>query len=353
MKKYIWILVILLLVGCQDDQPPIVEEEVVIVVDSDKYHKSKLYNYNNSIPHIIRYYEEMDDDLYGNFIIEMFDSNFDPVWSYEYRDLERRELFARAPLIYEDKLVVNVQGIVNVLDLLTGNFLYEIETKKSLTDVFVKDNELYVLHYQEHLVSVFDIQTGETLRHIDYDSNDSNDIFVDDKIIVFERTNNQMTRNALSFNSDGSFDKAMRFHEESSSPVIWELAETSDESDNAHLAIDQNKRTFWHETVKGYGEKEWIELTRDNFTLVNKLYLYNGNHSSEKAYEENAKIKVADISIGDGKSFTYIFDTFLYDHVDVIEFIKPITADYVLITIVEVEPGSMFKNTTISEIYTD
>jgi hypothetical protein len=37
---------------------------------------------------------------------------------------------------------------------------------------------------------------------------------------------------------------------------------------------------------------------------------------------------------------------------DIIEFVKPITADYVLITIEAAEPGSLFKNTGITELYT-
>lgn len=353
MKKFVWFFLILLLVGCQKEAPPVVDEEAVIIVDDEEYHNTRLYSYNNSIPHIIRYYEDMDDEVYGTYRIEMYDNNFDPVWRYDYRDLERTEAYARPPLIYEDKLVVNVQGIVSVLDLLTGQFLYEVETSQRLSDVYVKDDELYVLYYEDHLISVFDIHTGETLRHIDYDVSGLNDLYVNDKIIAFERTDDDFLRNALAFDLDGNFDKRMRFHEEDETKVVWDLAESSDESETASAVIDMNRRTSWHENVKGYGEKEWIELTRMDFTVVKKLFIYNGDHSSEKNYMENAKIKVADISIGDGKSFTYIFDEFVYDQVDVIEFVKPITADYVFITIVEVEPGTMFKNTTISEIYTE
>lgn len=337
--------------GCQEEEP-IVVEEPVIVLDQEEFHNTKLYSYNNTIPHIIRYYEEMDDDLYGSYKIEMFDSNFDPVWRFDFRDMERYEPFANPPYIYEDKLIVNVKGIVSVLDLLTGAFLWEVETTKPLTDVTVYNDELYILYYNNHLITVFDMNTGEELRHYDYEF-DADAVYVDDNIVIAFMKNESSSRNAVSFKSDGSFDKQMRFHLQDEEVILWDIAESSDESEFATNVIDGDYQTSWHENVKGYGEKEWIELTRQNFAIVHKLNIYNGNHESEKDFEENSKIKVANISIGDGKSFTYIFSNFEYGVMDSIEFVKPITADYILITIIEAEPGTLFKNTSISEISTE
>ena len=136
-------------------------------------------------------------------------------------------------------------------------------------------------------------------------------------------------------------------------PTSWDKIESSDESEDVYRLIDGNLKTCYSESVKGYGEKEWVELTRVLPTTVHKLKIANGDHSSEKAFSENAKLKQVTLSIGGGKSFTYKFSNFEYGYIDEICFVKPIIADYVLMTIIEVEPGELYKNTSFSEIETE
>lgn len=134
--------------------------------------------------------------------------------------------------------------------------------------------------------------------------------------------------------------------------AIWDQAESSDDSDTAQFLVDGRLDTAWSESVKGYGEKEWVELRKNLPILVHELVIYNGDHTSEKAYEENSKIRNATISVGNNKSFVHTFDSFEYNKPSVIKFIRPITADFIFIQIEGAEPGTLYKNTSLTEVYT-
>jgi len=353
MKKLLIVLCAFLLIGCQDKDVEPVEEPIVIEIDEDSFHNAKVKTYNNSIPHIYKNYIEMDDDTYGNYIVEMFDNNYDPVWSYKWRDLVvNREDYDIEPIIYEDMMIINVQGIISVHDLLTGEFRWELETTHTDAKFAIEDDILYVLGYKDNYVSGVSLETGELLLEIkDNNYLEVNAIAIEDEIIAYYETTN-ITLNAVSFDITGTYKKKHAYQERNRVIEPWSLAISSDESETVNNLIDENMNTCWHEMVKGYGEKEWIEITRTFPVVVNELHIMNGDQSSEKNYNENAKLKKVTLSVGDGKSFTYYFETFEYGKEDVIKFVKPIMADYILLTIVEAEPGEMFKNTCISEIST-
>lgn len=353
MKKILLVLCAFLLIGCKDKVIEPVEEPIVIEIDEECFHNTKLKKFNNSIPHIYKNYIEMDDDTYGNYVVEMYDSNYDPVWSYTWRDLiVSREDYDIVPLIYEDRMIINVQGVISVHDLLTGAFIWELETTQTDAKFAVEDDILYVLGYKENYVSGVSLETGELLLEIKDDSYlDVNAIAIEDDIIAYYETMN-ITRNAVSFDKTGTFKKRLAYQERSRVLESWSLAITSDETEAANNLIDEKKNTCWRETVKGYGEKEWVEITRTFPVIVNELRIMNGDQSLKKSYNENAKLKKVTLSVGDGKSFTYIFENFEYGKEDIIKFVKPIMADYILLTIIEAEPGEVFKNTCISEIGT-
>jgi hypothetical protein len=353
MKKLLIILCAFLLIGCKEKEVVPIEEPIVIEIDEEVYHNTKLKTYNNSIPHIYRNYIEMDDDVYGSFLIEMIDSNFEPVWSYEWRDLViEREDHDIEPVIYEDMVIVNVQGVISVHSLLTGEFKWELETTQTDAKFAIDEGLLYVLGYKDNFISAVSLETGEMLLEIKDDRYlDVNALSVMDEIIAYFDTK-EITINAVSFNKDGSFIKRLAYQDRSKADDPWGLATSSDESETVSNVIDENAKTYWHEMVKGYGEKEWIEITRAFPIVVKELHIMNGNQASEKEFLDNAKLKTVSLSVGDGKSFTYSFTHFEYGYTDVIKFVQPIMADYIIMTIMEAEPGDMYKNTSISEIRT-
>ena len=353
MKKWILILCVFLLFGCQEE--PIVEPvEEVIVLDTDAYHNVKLKTYNNTLPHIIKSYDEMDDDEYGSFNIQMYDTNYDAVWKYSWRDLNKNQGdFAESPVIKDNKLVSNVQGVVSVHDLATGTYLWEIETLEN-SIVALNEGVLYVLHYNENFITGIDIESGKVILEIKDDGYvEADAVAIDDDLIVaYYRTTN-MTRNAVAFDKDGTYKKKMQYEVMRPTKTVWDAVETSDESEDGLFLIDGSTKSMWQESVKGYGEKEWVEITKILPVMVSKLWIINGDQTSIKAFNDNAKLKTVSLSIGDGKSFTYTFEYFGYGYKDEIQFVKPIVADYIMMTIVESEPGDLFKNTCVTEIGTE
>lgn len=354
MKKIVLFLLACLLIACQKEvEPePVIE---VIPLDLEAYHNVKLKSYNNTIPHIIKTHLEMDDERYGTFSVQMYDTNYEPVWQFLWRDLDKDNGHQEAdPYIYENVMVINVQGIVSVHDLVTGEFKWELETSSKDSQFVIEDDILYVLGYQEDYITGISIETGEVLIRIPDDNYLDADAlsFEEDALIAYYKTS-RVTRNAISFDKEGQYKKKLNYMEKKTVPATWETIETSDESLEAGVLIDGDMHTAWAESVKGYGEKEWVEITRVLPTTVTKLKIVNGNQSSEKAYNENAKLKTVILSVGDGKSFTYKFEHFEYGYVDEICFVKPVVADYLIMTIMEVEPGEVYKNTYISEIITE
>jgi hypothetical protein len=355
MKKWILLLCVLFLVGCKEEAPPTVdvEEPEVIVVDDEPFHNIKLYSSNNSIPYTIRYYDEMDDELYGTHVIEMYDSKGREVWANHFRDLEKKSRnFSSKPLIYEDKLIVNVQGVVSVHDLLTGQFIWEVETKQVDTDVAVKDGMLYVMYYEEDFITGILLENGKKVFHISNSITNMNRLLIDKTIMAYYETNDALEKNAIEYSITGGYIRKKHLNKQVEEMVSWGAAEASDDSEDISNLIDGSLETVWYEKVKSYGVGEWVELTKALPTLVNKLVIYNGNHESAKAFEENAKLKKITVDIGDGKSFEYEFEEFIYGQPTIIEFVKPVTADFIIVTIEEAEPGTLFKNTAITELYT-
>lgn len=356
MKKWLLIVCALFLVACGQDEAvePVVEPEEVIVVDDKPYHNVKLKTYNNTIPHIIKNYVEMDDDKYGSYIVEMYDTNYEAVWRYMWRDMNK-DLgpFALEPVIYENMMIVNAQGVVSVHDLVSGEFKWELETS-SLHDVLVHEGVLYVLNYMDNYITGVSLENGKIIYEVkDKDYQEADAIAIEnDKVIAYKKTK-EISRNALCFDMAGKFVKKNVYMEEQKTKIFWDKAESSDESLEAINLIDGQTKTVWTESVKGYGEKEWVEITKTLPVTVSKLYITNGDHSSEKSYNDNAKLKEIVLSVGDGKSFTYKFDNFEYGVKEEIKFVKPVVADYILLTIVQAEPGDLFKNTCISEIETE
>lgn len=355
MKKILLLLMVVTLWGCMEAEPEVTQPEVIIERDEDAFHSVKLYAKGNTIPHLIRFYDEMDDASYGSFIIEVYDSKFEEVWTLKWRDLIKRQgAFAEKPQVHGDKLIVNVHGVVSVHDLLSGEFLWEVESVKDETAYAIDDDILYVLYYGTHTLTAFDLETGAQILDIDSSAENLNGVYVDERnIVIYERTSDPYEKNGFSYSLTGDYLKKVHMGTLREEPIMWEDVTSSDESETAQLIIDGSLDTVWEEQVKGYGEKEFVELTRNVPVLVNRLVIYNGNHSSEKAFEENAKIKRAEISIGDGKSFLYEFSDFEYGRPEIIELIQPVLADYVLITIEEVTPGTTFKTTGITEVYTE
>ena len=346
-------LVVLFIWSCNEDEGVEVIEEPIIA-DTSPYHSIKLTLVSNTIPYTYDTQIEMYDEDYGAYTLSVYDSQGTMVWELIWRDLffENNKIDIK-PVIANEKIIVSVLGVISVHDLVTGEFLWEVETGSSQAAFDVSQERLYVVNYEDTLVSGFDLNTGEHTFEWTEDYTDIVGIEVrEDKFVLFYESSDGFERNGYLFDQDWTYERRVQVEDPTLQAAIWDQAESSDGSEDVNLLIDGRLETAWSENVKGYGEKEWVELRRNLPTLVHELVLYNGDHTSEKAYEENSKIKNATISIGNNKSFNHTFNTFEYNKASVIKFIRPITADFIFIQIEGAEPGTLYKNTSLTEVYT-
>lgn len=360
-KRYMVLLIfmvcfmVIILTGCEKKDEEISEVETEVkIIDQDAYHNIKLTSILNTIPYTITTDLEMDDENYGRYTLKVFDSKSAMIWSLVWRDINKKEGdYNPKRLIVDDKVFMGIQGVVSVHDLLTGEFLWEVETDSFVSGFSVYDNILYILNYDGNLVSTFDVSTGAYISSWNDDYDQVTGIDVDGEYItLYYATDDDYERNGYLINKDWTYDKRVKYTKVNEVQQVWDSATSSDDSQDVVNIIDGSLDSSWSESVKGYGEKEWVELKKNIPVIVNKLVIYNGDHTSEKAFEECAKIKKAMISVGDNKSFVYIFEEFNYNKPSIIEFIRPITADYMFIQIVEAEAGTLYKNTAITEVYT-
>ncbi len=362
MSKYILIILVIILnlVACNNEVVEVVDPPEIIELDTTSYHKMKLSTDTNGVPFLIKYKEEMVDENYGDVLIEVLDTKCKRVWSLKWRDLYLTgKYLSSKPMIYETYLIMNVQGVISIHDLLTGTFLWELQTSNENTNFYVHEQILYVLYHEDNFITGVQLSDGKKIFEVlEEDRFEGvNRLKVDGKNVLAFKEEQAGKENHLKthvFALDGTYEGKhfKRIEIEKIKNVKWDEIEASSSFDQAINIIDFQRKSVWSEDVKGYGEKEWIEMKKAMPTVVHNLVIYNGDHSNEKNFIENSKIKYASITVGEGRSFKYIFEEFVYNEPVIIEFIQPVTADYLILTIEEVEPGTMYKNTSITEIYT-
>ncbi len=344
-KKIIFLFLIILImcffISCKDKEEKTEENSIELDTNMDNF--GRLKSFSDKKPIIYTESKDVIDD-YCDFKIRTFDKNSKPVWEYKWKDIENN-----LPIYYlfsKDYFVININKVIEVHDLYTGEFLWQIRVDNS-NEFYIDKYDLYILGYGDY-ISKFNLKTGENTMNIKNNKYIKADkIVLDGDITVY----NGKTLKSVSFDLDGKLIKRGFYSPEKIRKRKWDKVIVSDDSDASNI-IDGNIKTFWHENKRGYGEKESIELSRNLPTLIRKLYIVNGNNSSEKAYKENAKISTISINLGDGKTINYTFDEFEYEGVTEINLIKPVVSDNMLFKIVDVKEGTIFKRTCISEIYT-
>lgn len=139
--------------------------------------------------------------------------------------------------------------------------------------------------------------------------------------------------------------KTNQFSSTSSTPQVQYKAE---------YVLDGNTDTTWAEGAKGDGIGEWIMLTSDINSEVRGIEIANGYTKSEETYFENNRLKKIKIEFSDNDSIIVNLkdDVHGYDTLGLqnIKFENSVITKRIKISILEVYPGSKFKDTCISEI---
>ncbi len=345
-KKVLIVCFIMILmfsfVSCKEKEET--EKEEVIELDTKKINSGSVKSFSENKP--VTYTFKKDSiDNYFDFKIRTYDKNTKSVWEYKWKGMEEKNQVHYQ--FSKDYFVININKVIEVHDLYTGKFLWQLQVDNS-NDFYIEDTDLYVLNYKGY-ISKFDLTTGENTFNIENNKYiKADNIVVDSDIIVY----NSKTLKSITFDADGKVKKRGFYAPDKIKINRWDKVIVSDDSDASAL-IDGDIKTSWNESKKGYGEKESIEIYRNLPTLIRRVYIVNGNNSSEKAYDENAKISTMSMNLGDGKTIHYTFDDFNYEQVTEINLIRPVVSDNIMFKIIDAKEGTVFKRTCISEIYTE
>ncbi|OAB41695.1 discoidin domain-containing protein [Paenibacillus glacialis] len=137
------------------------------------------------------------------------------------------------------------------------------------------------------------------------------------------------------------FKKSVSVRKISASSTL--SAQAGNTYDAANL-VDGNPNTAWSEGVAGDGIGESIMIDFGSVQRLNGIELLNGLVKSNKLYKQNNKIKKMKLEFSDGQSLT--LDSYFLKN----NFEKPIQSSSMKITILEVERGTKYRDTCISEL---
>ena len=140
-------------------------------------------------------------------------------------------------------------------------------------------------------------------------------------------------------------------------PFSWAYASSSlTEGDIDYIpdnAINDNKNKPWVEGVSGNGIGEYIELYFDGEKTIDALSVHpgyaqlNGNTQSE-IFEKNNRPKIVEFEFSDGTTAKYEF--YDYNEQQKIQFNRPVTTDFVKMTILSVYQGTEYQDTCITYV---
>lgn len=166
--------------------------------------------------------------------------------------------------------------------------------------------------------------------------------------------------------------------EASSTLISYERADKYQASN----VLDRDLTTAWVEGADDYGEGESLVLTFDQPTALHGLRIAGGYRKNQATYTENARVSAYRLEFSDGTTLDVTMGAYptiavqgmapvgvegwetvlatdgrewqgfesLESGLDFISFGQEITTDFVKITILSVQPGTVYKDTCITEI---
>ena len=117
----------------------------------------------------------------------------------------------------------------------------------------------------------------------------------------------------------------------------------------AENAVDGKLDTAWMAADNG-GENEWLTFQASSDQTLNGIQIANGLCTTEELYNQNNRITKVRLTFSDGSTHEEELTGGAFDQRCVITFDEPIITSSVQITVLELEKGSRYNDTCISEI---
>jgi hypothetical protein len=112
--------------------------------------------------------------------------------------------------------------------------------------------------------------------------------------------------------------------------------------------FDSRKEFVWAEGAKSGGEGESLTFTFEEEQSLTAIRIWNGYQRSEKHFESNARIKSFEIGVKDGTKTKYSIED--STEPQTVNFASPMKGKVVVLTVLEVYPGTSYKDLVVSEL---
>lgn len=359
------ILIIIIAVSCYIYIPKIKSslnnKKIETNIDTEKNISKK--------SNISLFQETINVDSYTvNVSLYAEDENQNRLWSREWDSIQLTELPpVSSYVIYNENVYIEVQGALYALDIYTGKELWNEITVGSIKHpVIDTDGTIYCSgYYGPFITAISDDGKIKWQLNSNPKDEDNNKIYWPYDIIInedtiyvmFDGTQNPNI-NCCSFDKKtGELIEIFKYGESNYNEYTyldWDsvfasktlVAENYDYSPSN--VLDNNLDTAWVEGNDDYGINEWIELKNQNEEKIQKILLRNGFQESDESYNNNSRIKKLKITFSDNSSI--IKDIADSNDEILIDLDKIVTTSSIKFTILDVYPGSKYKDTCITEI---
>lgn len=258
--------------------------------------------------------------------------------------------------------------IVNLQDYAVKPYEHVITTDLELKQWLSKDQLLYAGTGDNELFLV-DMTTGESKRvgHPPVDSREAPLVTLDgEKLLLAEESgpimewnwsSDEVVRYPAVLNRIGytlrpvqRIESRTDFTQYRTSIPVHQITASStlpDQSGNNYSPsnlIDGNANTAWCEGVAGDGAGEWVKLDLGQPQVVNGIEILNGLTKSKASYLANNRFKRVQLEFSEGQRLIMNSDALKY------ELDEPVQTSWIKLTILEVESGTAYPDTCISEV---
>lgn len=121
-------------------------------------------------------------------------------------------------------------------------------------------------------------------------------------------------------------------------PVFTEYTSSSAAEDvySALRAFDKSMDNVWGTGGENGGINEWIMMSSDEYQAVSGVRIFNGNTQSEEAFNNNARVKIVELSFSDGRYEKRILqDGFSRNEPYIIRLGETVNTKYIRVTILD------------------
>lgn len=292
--------------------------------------------------------------------LEAFDQTGKPVWDYSWENIRPTELeVASEAVAYDGKVYIEVRGTLYCFDAKSGKKLWENSDDVGAgTVIYPYRGRIYLTSYYGNVLTCLDKDSGAKIWAIeDKDLYWGYVIFShNDEIIAgygdvyegyFISAHYQDGRILDQWRNGVVPDESIRWERARASSVL----EGNEARYGAMNILDRNPNTAWSEGAEGYGIDEWVQVERDGLADISEILIANGYHKSQETFDNNGSLKSFRLDFSQGQYIYYEVDENKAGskHIRIV-FDRPISTDFIRLTILDVFAGSKYEDTCITDI---